>query len=66
MKYGVIGAGIVAPLSLQLVNRRFHSKRLTVAGSLLGLVGGFALRYSVVMAGHVSADDPHATFDFAR
>jgi formate-dependent nitrite reductase membrane component NrfD len=66
MKFGVIGAGIVAPLALQLVNRRRQSRRLAVAGSILGPVGGFALRYAVVMAGHASADDPHATFDFSR
>jgi formate-dependent nitrite reductase membrane component NrfD len=66
MKIGVVGAGIVAPLTLQLFNRKRQSRRLTVAGAVLGLSGGFALRYSVVMAGHASADDPHATFDFAR
>jgi formate-dependent nitrite reductase membrane component NrfD len=66
MKYGVIGAGIVAPIVLQLLNRKRRSRRLTVAGSVLGLAGGFALRYAVIMAGHASADDPQATFDFAR
>jgi formate-dependent nitrite reductase membrane component NrfD len=66
MKFGVFGAGIVAPLALQLMNRNRRSRRLTVAGSALGLAGGFALRYAVVMAGHASADDPAATFDFAR
>jgi formate-dependent nitrite reductase membrane component NrfD len=66
IKFGVIGAGIVAPLALQLMNRKRSSRRLTIAGSILGLAGGFALRYAIVMAGHVSADDPTATFDFAR
>lgn len=66
MKYGVIGAGIVAPITLQLLNRKRNSRRMTVAGSVLGLAGGLALRYAVVMAGHASADDPQATFDFAR
>jgi formate-dependent nitrite reductase membrane component NrfD len=66
LKFGVFGAGIVAPLALQLMNRNRRSRRLTVAGSALGLTGGFALRYAVVMAGHASADDPSATFDFAR
>jgi formate-dependent nitrite reductase membrane component NrfD len=66
MKYGVIGAGIIAPLALHFVNRRRRSRSLTVAGSILGLAGGFSLRYAVVLAGHDSADDPQATFDFAR
>jgi formate-dependent nitrite reductase membrane component NrfD len=66
VKYGVIGAGIVAPITLQLLNRKRNFRRLTVAGSVLGLAGGFALRYAVVMAGDASADDPQATFDFAR
>jgi hypothetical protein len=29
------------------------------------LVGGFIMKYAVVMAGHASADDPVATFEFA-
>jgi formate-dependent nitrite reductase membrane component NrfD len=66
MKFGVIGGGIVAPLALQLVNRKRRWRRLAIASSILGLGGGFALRYAVVMAGHASADDPTATFDFAR
>jgi formate-dependent nitrite reductase membrane component NrfD len=66
MKFGVIGAGILAPLTLQLMNRKRRSHRLTIAVSILSLGGGFALRYAVVMAGHASADDPQATFDFAR
>jgi formate-dependent nitrite reductase membrane component NrfD len=64
--YGVIGGGIVADLALRLVNKRRQSRKLNVAASVLGLAGGFALRYAVVMGGHASADDPQATFHFAR
>jgi formate-dependent nitrite reductase membrane component NrfD len=64
--YGVVGGGIVADLSLRLVNKRRQSRKLTVASSVLGLASGFALRYAVVIGGHASADDPQATFDFAR
>jgi formate-dependent nitrite reductase membrane component NrfD len=64
--YGVVGGGIVADFTLRLANNRRRSRKLTVAASVLGLAGGFALRYAVVMGGHASADDPQATFDFAR
>lgn len=66
MKFGVIGGGIVSDLMMRMAMRRWRSRRLTVASSVLGLASGFALRYAVVMGGRASADDPHATFDFAR
>jgi formate-dependent nitrite reductase membrane component NrfD len=63
---GVIGIGIVAPFSLQFGNRKLQSRKVSVAGSIFALAGGFALRYAVVTAGHASADDPQETFELAR
>ncbi len=66
---GVLGLGLAAPLALQ---GRTHlrgeqpSPAGTVLSSLLVLVGGFLLRYVIVMAGRRSADDPHATFALTR
>jgi hypothetical protein len=34
--------------------------------AIASLVGGFIVKYAVVMAGHASADDPAATFEFAE
>jgi hypothetical protein len=36
-----------------------------VVASVASLVGGFIVKYAVVMAGHASADDPAATFEYA-
>jgi formate-dependent nitrite reductase membrane component NrfD len=65
MRYGVIGAGLVAPMAIQAVNRR-HSRTLVTAASLLTIAGGLALRYAVIAGGHASADNPQATFEFTR
>jgi formate-dependent nitrite reductase membrane component NrfD len=68
-RWGVLGAGITAPLLLQtrsLLARGRTSRILTVVSSLLTLSGGLMLRYVMVMAGHASADDPQATFAFTR
>jgi formate-dependent nitrite reductase membrane component NrfD len=66
MRFGVIGAGLVAPMAIQAVNRRRHGRTLITAASLLTIAGGLALRYAIVAGGHASADDPQATFEFTR
>lgn len=68
-RWGVLGSGIVAPLVLQLssmLRRRPLSRGATILSSLLTLTGGFLLRYVMVMAGRASADDPQATFEYAK
>lgn len=65
MKYGAIGVGMIAPALLHAANRRY-SRPVVALASALTLAGGIAFRYAVVMAGHASADDPQATFDFTR
>jgi formate-dependent nitrite reductase membrane component NrfD len=68
-RWGVLSCGILAPLTLQLtslIRRRPPSRPVAILTSLLTLVGGFLLRYVMVMAGRASADDPQATFEYAR
>jgi formate-dependent nitrite reductase membrane component NrfD len=68
-KYGVTGLGILVPLALQwkaLVRGEAPSRLSTAAASILVLAGGLALRCVMVFAGRASADDPEATFEFAR
>lgn len=68
-RWGVVGAGIVAPLMLQVrgvVSKHERSRRTTILSASLTLLGGFLLRYVMVMAGRASADDPRATFEFTR
>ncbi len=64
----VLGAGISLPLALQVrAQRRGHASRAATAlTSSLVLMGGFAFRYVMIMAGHSSADDPQATFELTR
>jgi formate-dependent nitrite reductase membrane component NrfD len=51
MLLGVTGLlGLVVPLGLRVVWRRGGGKWLTVATCLLILIGGFEMRYSVLMA----------------
>ena len=69
LRYGTVGAGLLLPLALQLA-RPLGLVRSTGAvtplASLLVLAGGFILRYVAVVGGHASADDPRATFAYAR
>ena len=68
-RWGVVGTGIVGPLALQIRSRfskHEQSFSSAILSSILTLTGGFLLRYVMVMAGRASADDPQATFDFAR
>jgi len=64
---GALGLGIVAPLLLHEAGGRLGVplRLVTVLASLCSLTGGFIVKYVMVMAGHVSADDPAATFEFA-
>ncbi|MCC7103609.1 MAG: polysulfide reductase NrfD [Chloroflexi bacterium] len=65
-RFGVLGIGLLAPLAprmLSVVRGKGASRPTTILGSLLTLVGGYLLRYVVVMAGHQSANDPAATFE---
>ena len=66
--YGVLGTGIVVPLSLQAIAtmRGSHARTLTILSSALTLVGGLLFRNVIVFAGHLSADDPAASFALTR
>lgn len=69
VRYGTVGAGLVAPLLLGARSADDSSGRArarTALASLLVLGGGFILRYAIVVAGNASADDPIATFDRTR
>ena len=64
-KVGVLGVGIATPLLLQLGSllSRKTSRPLTALTACLVLLGGFLLRYVMVVGGMRSADDPAATFE---
>jgi formate-dependent nitrite reductase membrane component NrfD len=66
--YGVVGIGILVPLSLQAIAtvRGAHARTATMLSSALTLAGGLLFRYVIVFAGHESADDPAATFALTR
>ncbi len=69
LRYGVIGAGLTVPLALDRIFDHQSGSRprtLHLLSATLVLVGGFALRYVVVVGGQASADDPQATFDLTR
>ena len=65
---GSVGLGIVTPLALHVFASRLKVPALlrTIISSSLTMVGSLAVKYVIVMAGHASADDPRATFTFAR
>jgi formate-dependent nitrite reductase membrane component NrfD len=66
VRYGVVVIGLTLPLLLATATPALprHLRRpATIAASVMTLVGGFALRSAVVLAGRLSADDPEATFD---
>jgi formate-dependent nitrite reductase membrane component NrfD len=60
---GTVLGGILAPFAL-LSGRESRSRSLLA--SVLVLVGGYLLRYSMVEGGKFSARDPQATFTFAQ
>jgi formate-dependent nitrite reductase membrane component NrfD len=59
---GVVGAGLAAPALLRKVAPKTPRARkwANVAGSVLALAGGLALRSAILKAGHTSANDPEA------
>ncbi len=59
---GALLAGIVAPIAL-LFGRESRGKSLLA--SVLVLLGGLAFRFSMILAGRQSANDPEAYFTFA-
>jgi formate-dependent nitrite reductase membrane component NrfD len=66
-----VGAGIVAPLALNLLGEVLHLPKpvdcmRTLISSVLTIVGGYALRQTVVGAGRASANDPRAAFEQPR
>ena len=65
---GSVGAGLVAPLLIRVAGRRLRlpPRLLTILASSLVLLGGYLVKHVVVEAGRASADDPTATFRFAR
>ena len=64
---GSVGIGILFPMALHLLGSALGlpHRLVAVVASLASLVGGFIVKYAVVMAGHASADDPAATFEYA-
>jgi formate-dependent nitrite reductase membrane component NrfD len=65
LRWGVLGCGIMMPISLKLWSLRSTRSRLvTILSSVCSLVGGYCLRHLMVYAGHESAADPQATFAF--
>lgn len=66
LTYGTGVAGLLVPLALQTLNRNRHSRVLSAFASVLVLIGGFILRYSMVVGGNASADDPRATFLYTQ
>jgi formate-dependent nitrite reductase membrane component NrfD len=66
-RWGIVGCGIIAPLSMR-VGHVFipQSRSTTMIGSFCTLVGGYCLRHLMVYVGRVSASDPQATFEFTK
>jgi hypothetical protein len=64
----VIGLGQIAPLLIQATFAfRQRSPRWPTAGaSALVLIGGLLPRYTLLVAGRASADDPEATYTLAE
>ena len=66
VRHGIAGAGVALPLIVSVAVDHLPKKMrrpATLVASALTLTGGFALRYTVVEAGRLSADDPRATFE---
>lgn len=64
-KLGAFAVGIALP-ALIAATRRKPGRASTVVSGMLSLAGALALKWSVVHAGHASADDPAAYRDFTR
>jgi formate-dependent nitrite reductase membrane component NrfD len=65
---GSLGLGIIFPIMLRRFGPalRLPYRFVAFTSGLASLIGGYIMKYAVVMAGHASADDPAATFEFAR
>lgn len=64
---GSVGAGMALPLSLNIgkrLARKTDSRSLTIASSLLVLIGGFILRMEWIRAGRKSADSTADTHEY--
>lgn len=64
---GSIGLGVVGPVGVHLLGRALGAphRLVTIVAATMSLIGGYIVKYTIVMAGHASADDPAATFEFA-
>ncbi|MFN8523731.1 MAG: NrfD/PsrC family molybdoenzyme membrane anchor subunit [Chloroflexota bacterium] len=64
---GAVGCGVIIPVSIGRLGSPSHPHPRWAAalGSTLTLVGGFALKFAVVMAGRHSADDPQVALSLA-
>jgi formate-dependent nitrite reductase membrane component NrfD len=65
---GAMGVGIVLPIGIRIASRRMQKRKstLNVLSSALSLAGGFCLKWAIVHAGPVSADDPEAAIYASR
>ena len=59
---GAMGLGIALPIGIRVASRRTRKRQraLSVFSSLCSLAGGFCLKWAIVHAGPVSANDPEA------
>lgn len=68
-RWGMLGAGLGLPLAAQALTMIFKlgpSRLRSALSAISVLAGGFCLRYVMVFGGRASADDPEATFTYAR
>ena len=63
---GTVIGGILLPLALLFGLFGEESRNKSILTSLLVLAGGLLFRFDMVQGGKMSADDPEATFSFAR
>ena len=69
LRYGFKGLGVALPALVQIRSGwlgKHPPRGVTAATSAFVLVGGFILRYVIVIAGRQSADDPQATFEMTK
>lgn len=68
-RWGVLTIGMTIPALLQIKTKLTGGKPSHFEAGLnatLVLIGGFLMRYVMVMGGRESADDPQATFEYAK
>lgn len=61
---GTLIGGILVPFALHFSGE--HSRKKSILSAVLVLIGGLLFRFDMVRGGKMSADDPEATFTFAR